>query len=1020
MMFGMIAMAIVFWDQIGKEEMPDFAMESIRISIPYRGASAEDVELFVTKPVEEQLKGISGLDEVSSTSSYGSSSFRINFEAGTPNLQEKIQEVKDAVDAAEFPSEADDPTYRQFRSSEKAIIDLGFYLEDKEILTVEERAQLQHLVLAFKNKVLNLKEISGVDTSGYLRPELQIRVEPEQLKSYEVSMDQVRSQVVEKHVRRPLGSLQDKGESDVTIVSELDNIEALENVIVSSGFEGQQVKLARVAKVGHGFEKSNTIYKIFGREGVILNLTKSASADILSAQESVVNFVHQFAEDNKDSGLRISMMDDESYDVRNRLEIIGANGLIGFLLIVVVLFLFLDFKSGIWVAMGIPFSLAFTLISAFVLGYTVNNMTLAAIIVVLGVVVDDAIIVAENISRRMTKAGPEGAVEATYNVIHPVIASVLTTCIAFVPLYYFSGRFGLLIKYLPLVIFLMLAASLIESFFILPSHMAHGLPWDRWTKNRGERFAKRRTEITEKIERSYKKLVRSILDQRKYVFSVFLLLLVGSSYLYSNHLKYSMFPREESKDFRVKVVAAEDLNRYEMARKVREVEDVFAKHPHTVGTIAQIGQSRRGGEVRENEATLRVEVVPRGERSVSLNKMFEQWEKEFESLKGFEQIKLFKSRWGSDSGSAIAIEVQENNDVLRAQIADRLQAAMQGVKGLSGVEIERPRTKDEIRMKINTDEASRLSVKYDQLSSVLRSYIEGDILYTLNSGEEEVDVRLTSNTESKDNSEDLLDLTVANTSNYLVPIRQLINVEVGKKPSNIQRVNYKRTTMVYADLEKNTSITPLEIADHLEADVFPKVLKGAPAATLRFRGEVEESRESQSEFGLSILTVLVLIYILLVFLFDSIWTPFLIGAIIPFGVVGATFAFAAHGIEQYGFFAVVGILGMIGVIINDSIVLIDKLKSSMDFTEGSLDKLFDQIAEISSTRLRAVVVTTLTTVAGVFPTAYGIGGYDSMLAEMMMAMGWGLLFGMFITLVLVPCLYSLAVQIKRFAEGATQ
>lgn len=1021
LMFGLIGVAILFWKQIGKEEMPEFAMEWVRVSVRYPGASAEDVELFVTKPIEEKLKGITGLDEISNTSSYGTSSFRISFEARISNLQEKIQEVKDAVSSAELPREVEDPVYRQFRSSEKAIIDIGIFLTDKELLNVRERAVLQKYVLAFKNKILSLPEVSGVEWQGYLRPELQVKVNPKKLEEYEISMNQVRDQVIEKHVRRPIGSLEDKGESDVTIISELDDIPALENVIVSSGFEGQKVKLSELARVGHGFEKSNSIHKIQGREGVILNIQKGSNFDIITAQKAILKFVDTFKAANSEIPLGVILLDDESFDVRNRLSLIGTNGLIGFILIVLVLFLFLDFRSGVWVAMGIPFSLAFTLVMTFVIGYTVNNMTLAAIIVVLGVVVDDAIIVAENIVRRKSNGESASAVESTMKVVSPILASVLTTCAAFIPLFFFSGRFGLFVKYLPVIIFFMLGASLLESFFILPSHMIQKFFWEDWSSKHSlvNRLTEHRKKLTTKIEEAYFRLIRKLLNKRIYVFCGFAILLLVSGYIFSSHLKYVMFPREESKDFRVKVVASEGITRFEMAKKIKAVEDVFITHKHVVGVLSSIGQSRHGGEVKENEASIRVEVVPPTERDISLNDLFKIWQSQLDKLEGFEQIRLLKSRWGSESGSPIVIEVQESKDSDRLEIVNRLKKDLSQIPDLANVEIERPVTKNEYKLRIRTEEASKLGVNYGQLATVLRSYVEGDILYTLNSGEEEVDVRFTSDTSSKDDINDLLNLTVANENNYLVPIRGIVELLPGEKPANIQRTDYKRTTTIYADMAISSKKTPLEVAQQLEGELFSRATVGFPSASILFRGEVEDSRESQSEFLLSIILVLVIIYVLLIFLFNSLWTPLLIGAIIPFGLVGTTLAFWSHGLSQYGFFAVVGTLGMIGVVINDSIVLIDKMKETIEVVGQSLNDLFDQISAASASRLRAVVVTTITTVAGVFPTAYGLGGYDSMLAEMMLAMGWGLLFGMFITLLLVPCLYSIYIQIKlRFSRVA--
>lgn len=1009
-MFGLLFSALLTWQKIGKEEMPEFEMNWVRVNIRYPGASAQDVELFVTKPIEEQLKGISGLEEVSSTSSYGSSSFQVTFLPNTPNLREKIQEVKDAVDATDLPREVEEAVYRQFRSDEKAIIDVGIYLKEKEILSVKDRIELQKYALAFKNRLISQAEISGVESSGYLRPEIQIKVDPAKLKQYEISMNQVREQISKQHITRPIGSLQDKGESEVTIIAELNAIKPLEEVIVLSGFQGQRVRLKELAKVEHGFERTNRVVKVQGREGVVFNVQKSSNIDILSARESLVNFIERFKKGNPNAPIDFVLIDDESYDVSNRLSLISVNGLIGFGLIVFVLFLFLDLKSGVWVAMGIPFSLAFTLVVALIAGYTVNNMTLAAIIIVLGIVVDDAIIVAENIARKMSNKESDPVVSGTLEVVNPIVASILTTCAAFVPLYFFTGRFGLFVKYIPLVVFAMLVASLIESYFILPSHMARPLPGTRFfnSNSKFQRLGKTRDSIILWLEESYKKILSRVLHFRLMTLFVFVLLLAGSFYIFNSQMNYVMFPREESRDFRVRVVGESEDTRYDMAKKVGPIEQMFLNDAHGVVTSVEttIGQSRRGGEVRENEATIRVEVLPPSERSISLNKLLTMYEDNIGKMDGLTEVRFMKSRFGSDSGSPIAIEVQENSDSLRFQVAERIKEELSQMGPLTHVEIEAPVKRKEYRLDIRKEEVSRLGIDYEQLSSTLRSYIEGDILYTLNSGEEEVDVRFTSLDEHKDDMSRVMSMAVANREGYLIPIQGLVEKREGTKPANIQRVDYKRTVAVYADLKQGSKETPLMIAEKLENEVFDKITEGNPSTVLRFRGEIEDSRESQGDFLFSVILVLGIIYVLLVFLFNSIWTPLLIGAVIPFAIIGVVLSFWIHGMTQYGFFAVVGVLGMIGVVINDSIVLVDKLEGKIvEYLNSGHDHV-NAIAEISSTRLRAVLVTTLTTVAGLFPTAYGLGGYDSMLAEMMLAMGWGLLLGMFVTLGLVPCLYS--------------
>lgn len=1013
-LFGVIATAVILWPKVGKEEMPDLTFNWVRVTVLYPGASSSDVELFVTKPIEEKLKGLTALEEVQSTSAYSRSSFHITFEMNTPNLSEKVQEVKDAVASVELPREVEEPVYNQFKSSEKAILDIGLFLKDKEILDVDSRIILQKHALSFKERMLSLKEVSGLDVTGYLRPELQIKVQPEKLKEIEISMAQVQAQIAEQHLRNPLGSMSDRAESDVSLIGELDDVASLQDAIISSGFDGQQIKLSELASVENGFERTQQITKVSGREGVLFSVKKSSSIDILSAQEAVLDFIEEFKANSIDSALDFVLMDDESYDVRNRLSLIAYNGLIGFILIILVLFLFLDFRSGIWVGMGIPFCLAVTLIVASVIDFTINNITLAAIIIVLGIVVDDAIIVAENISRRELKGLPSPYVQGTYEVLNPVLASVLTTCAAFVPLYFFSGRFGLFVQYIPTVIFLMLLASLIESFLILPAHMRQTLPGESFFK-RFSKFGETRTKLLDRIEQKFSLFLERALKRRVQILLGFSGLLLASVYVFNSQMSYVMFPREESKDFRVLVKVPEGTVRYETARMVGQVERIFLNDERkvVVGVRSTIGQSSRGGQVNENEASIIVEVIPRDERTITLNELFEIWQQQLDQLEGFNEVRMVKSRWGSDSGSPIEVQIQENNDANRNLLSETLKQKLEQLPSLTNVEIEKPVVKQEFELTVNKKEVSRLNIDYSQLASTLRAYIEGNILYTLNSGEEEVDVRFTSVNHSKDDIKRILDLSIANREGYLIPLRNLVSAQLLNKPANIQRVNFKRTTTLFADINPEVDITPLEVAELVEQQIFPELAKGFPSAVFRFEGEVKESRESQGDFVAAIILALLLIYLLLVFLFESLVTPFVISAIIPFGLVGVVFMFWTHGMTQFGFFAVVGAIGMIGVVLNDSIVLVDKMEENFkEFMGASKETIFNKIAELTASRLRAVILTTLTTVAGLLPTAYGVAGYDAMLAEMMLSMCWGLIFGMFITLLLTPSLYSYYVQIK--------
>ncbi len=1004
-------MSIFIWQKIGKEEMPEFQSNWIRVNTGYPGASAEDVELFVTKPIEDELKGVAGIEEIRTTSAVGSSSVRITIDDNYPDLDEVTNEIKDAVLRVNYPSEVRDlPRIRQFKSASKAIMDLGVYLKDTEFLDQKSRALLQSYVLSFESQIMAMPEISSIERRYYLKPEVQIMTFPDKMNQLEISLSMIKDQIQSNHVRSPIGSMRDKGESKVTAMNELETVESLDKLVLQGNYQGMSTELGKLAYVRDGYEESNSIFKINGHEAVFLNVQKNISTDILTAQKAVVKFLDSFRVNNKDAPIEIVMMDDESYDVSNRLNIVSTNGAVGFVLILLVLLIFLDLKSGFWVAMGIPFCAAFTLIIAHLCGYTINNMTLAGIIIVLGIVVDDAIIIAENITRKKEQGIPliEAAVTGTTEVFVPIVGSIATTCVAFIPLIFFEGFFGKLVSYIPLIVILMLVASLVESLLFLPGHMvSKTYIIDRFSKETNQE------NWFYKIERKYKNLLLKFFHYRAFIILGAICFLILSGYLYSKKMSFVMFPREESSEIFIRVTAQDNLSRLETAKAIAPIENVFKSEKNNVVALrSRIGVSRRGGEVRENEASILVELYPADERTESLNKLLARWEEKTKDIPNIKEVKFVRGRWGHDSGNSVELQIQENDDVKRKNIVQQLEKLMKDNKDIVDVEVEKPILKDEYVFHLRQDLLIKYNIAPSSLTTALRSFVEGSILYSINKGEEEVDVRLTVPEEFKSNIDQLLALNIENKSGNLIPIRKMVRVEKIKKPVNIQRTDYKRTTMIYANANPETKKTPLEIAEYLEQNVFPELTKDSPTTVLSFKGEIEDTRESQGEFGTSVIMVVILIYFILVLIFNSLFKPFLVLAIVPFGVSGIIYVLLIHGMSVYGFFAAVGALGMIGVVVNDAIVMIDKIDKESDRT-------WDSIAAVAATRLRPIVVTTLTTVAGILPTAYGLAGYDSMLAEMMLTMGWGLFIGTIMTLILLPIFYSfLSQERKSFTRGS--
>lgn len=1014
---------IFAWNNTSKEELPDIEFDHVHITASYPGATAEEVEHFVTKPLEDQVKGIDGVYRVTSTSSDGGCNIGIDFEQNYPDIDEALMEVRNAVLDVKLPDDVrDDPEVHVWKTTKMAIIDIVLIDTARHLLDMESRRRLQQYAYTLEQQLVNLPEINSIEKSGYLQEEIQIMVEPVKLRKFDIPFNTVMQEVRNNHIRQPAGNIEIKGEPKVTLLSELDTVEKLNDLIVQGGFEGQVVKLEEVADITRGYVKNKSINKVNGHEAIIIRVIKNTSYGILEALESVKKQVTSFQKNNLE-GMEIKLftLDDESVDLKNRLRIVVSNGLIGFIMILIMLFIFLDFRSGVWVAIGIPFTLCFSMICVSMAGYTINNVTLAAVIIVLGMIVDDAIVVSENIIRLRSEgmSSEKSAVEGTAFVFTPVIGSILTTCIAFVPLFFFRARFGKMLQFIPPIIFFMLGASLFESLIILPGHMHLRFPlFDKLVNG----FRKKKSSNEKKqhwfnrVEDSYGNFLNRILPFKWVVFPVFIFLLIFSVYIVKSKMKFVMFPREETRQITVSGEASQDADRYETARLTKQIEDMLAPYigEEIIGYRTSIARSRWGRAVEENKFRMGVEIVPKEKRDKSADQLVKEWEAQFAGIKDFKEITVTKSRWGHGSGSPIEVIVQENDDKVRNEVAEQLSKSMEQHYALENIEIERPLENPEYKITLRREKIKRLSINPADVSSTLRAALQGTVIYELPSGDEEIDVRFSIVEQAKDDIEKILNIPIENTGDYLVPLRDIVDVKKTITPNSIERKDSKRITTIYADIKKGVKLTPVEIAEDLESSVFPGILSRHPTTLLNFEGEVKDTRESTGDFSNAIIMAVLLIYIVLVLLFGSLTKPIIIMLAVPFGIIGIVLAFWLHGKVLFGFFAAIGVVGLAGVVVNDSIILLAKLNKNYDNNQ-SKDDSNNQIAAITKTRLRAVLLTTVTTVAGLLPTAYGFTGYDAMLAEMMLALTWGLLFGTFITLILVPCAYSFS-QDMRFLK----
>ncbi|MCK5385848.1 MAG: efflux RND transporter permease subunit, partial [Gammaproteobacteria bacterium] len=620
MLFVSVIMGGLFaWQEIKKEERPDVTYDRVRIAAIYPGATAEEVEHFVTRELEDELKAVDGVYRIYSSVSRGSTTVTVELEKDLANKNEAITEIRNAALGTKLPPEVrDKPSVRVFKSSKKAIIDIALIHTQAHLLTTPQRQELQRYATALELQLINLKQINSINRSGYLQEELQINVDPQKLVRYQIPLSQVINEVTNNHIRQPAGHIEVKDEPSVTINAQLDTVEKLNQLYIQAGFKGKAIELNSIAEVRTDFRREKQIIKVNGHESIMFNVVKNSSYGILESLDSVQKVIDDFIANNlRHSNIQLVILDDESFEVRNRLSIISTNGAIGFTLILITLFLFLNKRAGVWVAMGIPFTVCLTLIFTMVMGYTINNVTLAAVIIVMGIVVDDAIVVAENIGRFRTRGfnSQDAAVKGTAQVFMPVLASITTTCVAFVPLFYFSGRFGSFVSYIPPIVFLMLFASLLESLVILPGHLHIQAPI-LLRRQHSQTLTQVKPHWFDRIEDRYGDLLIRLLNYKYIIFGIFVALLLGSILIAKQTMSFVLFPHTETREIVLLGTANKKSDRYETAMISKEIENLITPYigKEVIGFRTEIARSRHGGVAKENRFRMIIEIVPKEER----------------------------------------------------------------------------------------------------------------------------------------------------------------------------------------------------------------------------------------------------------------------------------------------------------------------------------------------------------------------------------------------------------------------
>ena len=985
---SVVILGFMTLQKIQRDTYPVIEFDRLSINTSYPSASPRDVEKNITNVIEDQIKGIYGIKELTSTSSEGSSRINIEIEENVDDIQSVKDSISEAVNEIEdLPEGANDPRVVDRTSTEWPILTIVIGGENISIETAKAIAN---------NIEKNLSLIDGVSSvtvSGDSEREVQIRINPEKLLQYQLSFDQVRSVISDQNIRSAIGdNNQGRNQKNIVIISEYETMESLENVVVKSSFDGPTILLKDIATIDEGEIGFNTITRINGTKGYILKVTKTEKADVIRTVEKVRETLDTLKE-TYPPDLNLIVTNDRSKSVSNRLNIVMNNALVGLALIMVVLGLFLSLKTAFWVAISIPVTLLGTVAFLGFAGETINLISTIGMVLVLGLVVDDSIIIAESIHHYKEKGGDvyQNIVDGLKRVIMPVITTILTTVLAISTVLLVSGTTGKFIYILPITVICALAFSLLEVSIALPAHMS------------GSRAKKQKTWF-KPVERWFEKVLLVILRWRFIVLSFFIALLAFSAYIGTKEISYIQWPSSGTNSINIRVQTPLGTPVETTEQSIIKIDEIIIDK---LGSNLDFFTSTIGSR-GSNRASIAITLIPANDRETSAKEFIEILKTETKNIEGVSRINFRTNRGGPSGSLDIELSLIGSNDIQRQAAVDQLEKILNSYDGVSDIDRDDDLSKNRIEVLLDYESMARLGIQYQQVYSHLRTIYSGMDVSDVDFDNTSLNVKMYLG-DSNYSDDYITKTSIRNNQGRMIPMSQFASVVETPGDPNYKHLNGERVVKVSAAVED--AITTAQSVSQRALDELDLIINFPEVRAIE-GGSSLEAKEALSDFSLALGFAVFGIYMLISLLFNSYSQPLLVILSIPFALIGVVWAFFFHS-ETFSFFVLLGVLALVGVVVNDSLVMISHLNHiKKEAGENVISK--EWIAKGAKDRLRAVVLTTLTTLAGVLPLIYGLGGKDAFLQPMVMALGYGLLFGTFVTLILLPCLYSINLDISNW------
>ena len=1013
LMFVILIGGILGAFQIKQEVFPEFSLDIVSISVMYPGASPDDVEQGIVLAVEEEVRGLEGVKEVSSTSSEGVGvvSVEILREADQDKV---LADIKSSVDRIQsFPEEAEKPIISlASRSREVISLIIAGNHDLRTLHTIAEQA---------REELLYHPDVSQINIEGIPPLELSIEISREKLEAYGFTLDEIARQVAAASLELPGGTIKTTAGQVLVRVSDRRLTEQeFAQIILRGTSEGAKVRLGDIATIRDGFEETDQMSFFNGMPSVRLTVYRIGEETPTEVANAVKEYAGTLATDLPDT-FTVTTWSDSSKRLEGRMRLLMKNAAIGLVLVLIALALFLKVRIAFWVAVGIPvaFMGSFIVLNGF--GFSINMISLFALIVALGMVVDDAIVVAENTFSKIQDGLPrsQAAIEGVREMVLPVTFSVLTTIAAFTPLFFVPGIMGKIFFLVPVVVVSILLFSLVEVYFIMPAHLGHGKsnkmgPAQQWAEKYRIRFSDRLETF---INKHYQSGLRKLLAYRYLALAVAVAqLLVFLGLAISGIIPFNFFPDVEDDEVEVtaRLPYGSPIERTLEVKEILETAamktiDEMGGKEAVQGIFTLVGELSGGfhsaGESGSHIVAIEIGLAETEDGPVSSREFAKLWKKHTPVIAGLESL-IFNVNVGPRTGDAVDLQLVHSDTLVLALASAKVAKAMEGYGELTGIENSYAAGKPQFDFHL-LPAARTLGLTSQEVARQIRSAFYGAEAIREQRGRNEIKIMVRLPEAQRRSEYDLEELRIRTPGAGMVPLAHVASFERGRAPTDIEREEGKRIVDVTAKLAPGVS-SPRPILESLMQDVVPDIKKEFPGLKVELAGRQKEQEESFASLGQNFILVLFVIFALLAIPLKSYIQPFIIMTAIPFGLIAAIFG---HIIMGYGLslMSIMGIVALAGVVVNDTLVLV---VAANKYRQQGKDA-FEAIVAAGMRRFRPILLTSLTTFFGLAPMIFETSVQAQFLIPMAISLGFGILFSLPVPLVIVPAVYIMVEDIME-------